>query len=110
MEACYSNLLAGQGRGLRCSARIPYALITRALPLRSDMDRHRVRPPRRRDSARVTPLDPPNVHLCLEAQVEVSTLFGLRRRVQHFNLFVDRPDAFLAALESQRSLARGADK
>jgi hypothetical protein len=89
--------------GLRWSARIPYALITRALPLRSDMDRRRVRTPRRRDSASVTPLDPPNVHLCLEADVELSTLFGLRRRVRHLDLFVDRPDAFLAALEARRS-------
>jgi hypothetical protein len=88
--------------GLRWSARIPYGVIARALPLRSDMDRRRVQTPKRRGSASVTPFDPPNVHLCLDAEVEVSTFFGLRRRVRHLDLFVDRPDAFLAALETRR--------
>jgi hypothetical protein len=88
--------------GLRWSARIPYALVTRALPLRSDLDRRQVRTRRRRDSARVTPFDAPNVHLCLEAPVEVITFFGLRKRVQHIDLFVDRPGVFLAELEHRR--------
>jgi hypothetical protein len=87
--------------GLRWSARIPYSVIARALPLRSDMDRRRVQTPKRRGSARVTPFDPPNVHLCLKAEVEARTFFGLRRRLQHIDLFVDRPDAFLSAMEQR---------
>jgi hypothetical protein len=90
--------------GMRWSARIPYALVTRALPLRNDIERRQVRTRRRRDSARVTPFDPPNVHLCLEGPVEVSTFFGLRRRIQHIDLFVDRPDVFLAELKSRQCL------
>jgi hypothetical protein len=89
--------------GLRFSARIPYSLIVRALPLRSDLDRSRVKTPGGRGSAQVTPLDPPNVHLCLDADVEAATFFGLRRRVRHLDLFVDRPEDFLAALEARRS-------
>jgi hypothetical protein len=88
--------------GLRFSGRIPYSAITRVLPLRSDLDRSQVRTPKSRGTAQVTPLDPPNVHLCLDAEVEASTFFGLRRRVRHIDLFVDRPEDFIAALEARR--------
>jgi hypothetical protein len=89
--------------GMRFSARIPYSLIIRALPLRFDLDRGRVRTPKGSGSAQVTPFDPPNVHLCLDADVEATTFFGLRRRIRHLDLFVDRPEVFLAELEARRS-------
>lgn len=89
--------------GARCSARIPYALITRVLPLRTDAERRSVQPKKGRKNPQVTPADPTNVHLCLSAPVRMTTFFGLQREAQHLDLFVDRPEQFIAAIERRRS-------
>jgi hypothetical protein len=91
--------------GLRFSARVPYALITRALPLRDDLERKSVQPKPDGSNPRASPFDPPNVHLCLAGPVRYTTLLGLEREAQHLDLFVDRPEAFLAAVEARRTAA-----
>jgi hypothetical protein len=73
--------------GLRFQARFPLGMVQKALRLRGPA-RH----------TRVTPFDPPNVHLCLTGPVEYRTYFGLRRRTQHLDLYVDEPERFLAAV------------
>jgi hypothetical protein len=88
--------------GLRFEARVPYALVARALPLRTEAERRSVQARRGEPrNARVTPLDAPNVHLCLREPLGYATFFGLRRRAQHLDLFVDRPETFLAELAAR---------
>ncbi len=88
--------------GLRFSASIPYGKVTRVLPLRTDAERRSVQPPKGPKNPRVTPLDEPNVHLCLSEPVTSTTYFGLTKQVQHLDLFVERPEAFIAALTGRR--------
>jgi hypothetical protein len=47
---------------------------------------------------RVTPLEEPNVALSFDREIPIATLFGRVRRARRLSLYVDRPDAFLAAL------------
>jgi hypothetical protein len=84
--------------GLRFAASIPYAQVERVLPLRTDAERRSVQPRRGRRNPQVTPLDAPNVHLCLREPVRYTTLLGLKRSTAHLDLFVERPEEFLAAL------------
>lgn len=88
--------------GERFHARIPYGQIQRLLPLRNDAERASVQPRTgRRRNPRVTPLDPPTVHLCLLAPVAYRSFFGRARQAEHLDIFVDRPEAFLRALEAR---------
>jgi hypothetical protein len=87
--------------GMRFSASIPYAKVTRVLPLRTDAERRSVQNPKGPKNPRATPLDEPNVHLCLSEPVTYTTFFGLTRQAQHLDLFVERPEAFLAALSER---------
>lgn len=89
--------------GLRFEARVPYEVVSRALPLRDDLERRAVQPPGGKRNPRVTPIDPPNVHLCLARPVPFTTFFGLTRQAQHLDLFMDRPEVFLATLEKRRA-------
>jgi hypothetical protein len=84
--------------GMRFSASIAYGKVTRVLPLRTDAERRSVQPRQGRGNPKVTPLDEPNVHLCLSEPVTYTTFFGLTRQAQHLDLFVERPEAFIAAL------------
>ncbi len=84
--------------GLRFAASIPYAQVERVLPLHTDAERRSVQPRRGRRNPQVTPLDAPNVHLCLREPVRYTTLLGLKRSTAHLDLFVERPEEFLAAL------------
>jgi hypothetical protein len=85
--------------GLRFQARISLSAITTARVLRTDVDRRAVQP-RKGRNPRVTPFDPPNVHLCLSGAIRYTTYFGLQRMARHIDLYVDEPDAFVAALTS----------
>jgi hypothetical protein len=49
----------------------------------------------------VTPFDPPNVHLCLAKPVAYRGLFGRKGELQHVDLFVDRPDEFVTAIDQR---------
>jgi hypothetical protein len=84
--------------GMRFSASIPYGMVTRVLPLRTDAERRSVQPPKGPGNPKVTPLDEPNVHLCLSGPVTYTTFFGLTRQARHLDLFVERPEAFIATL------------
>jgi hypothetical protein len=84
--------------GMRFSASIAYGKVTRVLPLRTDAERRSVQPRKGRGNPKVTPLDEPNVHLCLSEPVTYTTFFGLTRQTQHLDLFVERPEAFIVAL------------
>lgn len=90
--------------GLRWSGVIPYSQITRALALDGDVARKRVQPKSGRNPS-VTPFDPPNLHLCFSEPVVLRGLLGMRRTVQHLDLFVDRPEVLVAALKA-RGVAR----
>jgi hypothetical protein len=84
--------------GLRFCARIPYEKLARVLPLRTDAERRSVQPRSGRKNPRVTPFEEPNVHLCLREPVRASLFFGITRQVEHLDLFVERPEEFIAAL------------
>jgi hypothetical protein len=84
--------------GLRFRASIPYEKLARALALRTDAERRSVQPRQGAKNPRVTPFEEPNVHLCLREPVRASLLFGITRQVEHLDLFVERPEEFIAAL------------
>jgi len=91
--------------GLRFSARIPYEKLARVLPLRTDAERRSVQPRGGKKNPSVTPFEEPNVHLCLHEPVRATLFFGITRQVEHLDLFVERPEEFIAALV-ERSRAR----
>lgn len=86
--------------GLRFQARIPYERISRIVFLRDDRERRSVQP-RRGRNPRATPLESANVHLCLDRPLSFTTYFGIRRPVEHLDLYVDQPEAFIAALAAR---------
>jgi hypothetical protein len=85
--------------GLRFSAEVPLGSIARARRMSSDAERAAVR--RRTRVVQVTPLDAPNVHLCLAGPVAYRGFFGRRGQMEHLDLFVDRPDELLAAIAAR---------
>ncbi|MFN7130484.1 MAG: hypothetical protein ACK4N5_00280 [Myxococcales bacterium] len=86
--------------GLRFEARVPWSRVRRVLRLRDDRDRKAVQPKDgSRNPAATPPLDPPNVHLCFSGRVEARGLFGLPKTIEHLDLFVERPEEFVAELE-----------
>jgi hypothetical protein len=91
--------------GLRFSARIPYEKLARVLPLRTEAERRSVQPRGGKKNPAVTPFEEPNVHLCLHEPVRATLFFGITRQVEHLDLFVERPEEFIAALV-ERTRAR----
>ncbi|HEX8819369.1 MAG TPA: hypothetical protein VF794_05555 [Archangium sp.] len=91
--------------GLRFCARIPYQKLARVLPLRTDAERRSVQPRGGKKNPSVTPFEEPNVHLCLHEPVSATLFFGITRQVEHLDLFVERPEEFIAAL-TERTQAR----
>jgi len=84
--------------GLRFQAEVPLSQVCRVVRLRTDDERRRVQPRHGKRHPRVTPFDPPNLHLCFREPVQARRSFGLKATVQHLDLYVDDPDAFAAAL------------
>jgi hypothetical protein len=84
--------------GLRFSARIPYEKLARVLPLHTGAERRSVQPRGGKKNPQVTPFEEPNVHLCLHGPVSATFFFGITRQVEHLDLFVERPEEFIAAL------------
>ena len=56
---------------------------------------------RPRGTIRVTPLDSPNVELQLRAPATLRGSYGLERSAARVQLFVDEPDAFVAAITAR---------
>jgi len=56
---------------------------------------------RPRGTLRVTPLDAPNVELALRAPATLHGSFGVARSAARVQLFVDEPDAFVAAIRAR---------
>ncbi|HEY2744624.1 MAG TPA: hypothetical protein VGL86_08375, partial [Polyangia bacterium] len=54
-----------------------------------------------RGSLRITPLEAPNVELTLRAPATLRGSYGIARSAARIQLFVDEPDAFLAALTAR---------
>jgi hypothetical protein len=54
-----------------------------------------------RGTLRVTPLDSPNVELQLRAPATLRGSFGIDRSAARVQLFVDEPDAFVAAITAR---------
>lgn len=54
---------------------------------------------RPRGTLRITPLDAPNVELSLRAPATLHGSFGIARSAARVQLFVDEPDAFVAAIK-----------
>ncbi len=79
--------------GLRWRGEIPYSAMRDVIRLDPGK-----RPPPDALTRAVTPYDAPNVHLCLARPVEIAKYFGLRRKVQHLDFYLDDPDAFVDAL------------
>ncbi len=63
---------------------------------------------RPRGSLRITPLDMPNVELTLRAPATLRGSYGIARSAARVQLFVDEPDAFIAALTARLATARPA--
>ncbi|MCU1281257.1 MAG: hypothetical protein JWM53_4803, partial [bacterium] len=59
-----------------------------------------------RGTIRVTPLDSPNVELQLRAPATLIGSFGIARSAARVQLFVDEPDAFVAAITARLAPAR----
>lgn len=51
---------------------------------------------------RISPSDPPNVELWLRAPATLASYYGIKRSSARLQLFVDEPDAFVAAVEKRR--------
>lgn len=86
--------------GARFQAEVPLDQVEKVVRLHGEADLRRVQP-RKGQNPRATPFDTPNVHLCFRAPVTARTYFGLRRSVQHLDLYVDEPDAFAAAVSAR---------
>ncbi|NVD98952.1 hypothetical protein [Massilia sp. BJB1822] len=91
---------------LRCGlfapdARIPYAMLAAAEPLRGPV-------PRERGTRRLEQMGEPNVELRLRPGSELRGFLGGMQPVQRIYLGLDRPQAFLAALQAR--LAQIADE
>jgi hypothetical protein len=78
---------------------VTWGVIERVAALETHADRQRVTPRTGRRFPSITPIDPPNVHLCLRQAVAFRTYLGISRRARHLNLFVDRPDVFRREVE-----------
>lgn len=77
--------------GARWRGAIPYATIAAV----RRVDR------RAPDALRVSPSDTPNVELALRAPATLTSYYGIRRASARIQLFVDEPDAFVAALAAR---------
>jgi hypothetical protein len=57
--------------------------------------------PRPRGVLRITPIDSPNVELVTHGPATLRGSFGLSRSARRLQLFVDEPDAFVAAVQAR---------
>jgi hypothetical protein len=64
----------------------------------------------RRDPAalRISPSDTPNVELTLRAPATLTSYYGIKRSSARLQLFVDEPDAFVAAIDAIVTPKKGA--